>query len=146
MQNKSYATTIEVAQLPEVVFTRIQDIPNWWSDDFEGASSKLDDEFVIRHPGAHYSRQRLIEMVPGKKIVWLVTDSELSWLEKDKSEWTDTKLVFELTSKGDKTAIVFTHEGLVPEKECYERIEQGWNTVIRDRLFNYIMSGTKRDQ
>jgi hypothetical protein len=95
MQNKSYTATVE-AQPPEVVFNHINDVSKWWSKDFEGSSIKLNDEFVICHPGWHYSKQKLIEIIPGKKVVWLVTDSELDWLEKDKHEWTNTKMVFEL--------------------------------------------------
>jgi Activator of Hsp90 ATPase homolog 1-like protein len=74
-------------------------------------------------------------------VVWLVTDSELHWLEKDKQEWTNTKMVFDITAAGDKTLLHFTHEGLVPEKECYARCEQGWNMVIRERLFEFITEG-----
>ena len=47
-------------------------------------------------------------------------------------------MIFEMTTKGDKTMLHFTHEGLVPEKECYARCEQGWNMVIKEWLFNFI--------
>jgi hypothetical protein len=141
MQNNSYTAIIEVAQSPEDVFNHINDVSKWWSKDFEGSSAKLNDEFVICHPGAHYSKQKLIEMVPDKKVAWLVTESELDWLEKDKHEWTNTKMIFEITIKEDKTVLHFTHEGLVPEMECYERCQQGWNMVIKERLFNFITDG-----
>jgi len=141
MSKKSYTTTIEVAQSPEVVFDLINKVSKWWSKDFEGNSAKLGDEFVICHPDRHYSKQKLIEAVPAKKVVWLVTDSELHWLEKDKQEWTNTKMVFDITAVGDKTLLHFSHEGLVPEKECYARCAQGWNLVIRERLFEFITEG-----
>lgn len=141
MRNKTYTATIEVAQSPEVVFNHINDISKWWSKDFEGSSAKLNDEFVICHPNRHYSKQKLIEVIPGKKVVWLVTDSKLNWLEKDKYEWTNTRMVFEITIKGDKTMLHFTHEGLVPEKECYAMCEQGWNLVVKESLFNLIANG-----
>jgi hypothetical protein len=141
MNNQSYTATIEVLQSPEEVFNRIKEVSKWWSKDFEGSSSKLSDEFIIHHPGAHYSKQRLVEVVPNKKIVWLVTESKLDWLEKDKQEWTNTKMVFEITTEGAKTVLHFTHEGLVPEKECYARCVQGWDLVIKERLFNFITEG-----
>jgi hypothetical protein len=141
MENKNYSITIEVAKSPEDVFNHINDVSKWWSKDFEGSSTRLNDEFVICHPGAHYSKQKLIEVIPDKKVVWLVTDSNLNWIEKDKHEWTNTKMIFETTTKGDKTLLHFTHEGLVPEKACYERCEQGWNMVIKDWLFNFITNG-----
>ena len=138
MKNKSYRATIEVANSPQDVFNHIKDVSKWWSKDFEGNSTKLNDEFVICHPGRHYSKQQLVEVIPGKKVVWLVTDSKLNWLEKDKHEWTNTKMVFEITTNGDKTVLHFTHEGLTPEKECYAMCEKGWTMVIKDYLFNFI--------
>ena len=138
---ESFTATVEVAKSPQDVFNCIKEVPKWWSKDFKGSSSQLNDEFVIHHPGRHYSRRKLVEVIPDKKIVWLVIDSKLNWLEKDKHEWTNTKMIFQINIKDDKTLLHFTHEGLVPEKECYAMCEQGWNMVIKDRLFNFITNG-----
>jgi hypothetical protein len=73
--------------------------------------------------------------------VWLVTESTLDWLQKDKHEWKNTKMIFEIVPKGDKTVLHFTHDGLVPEKECYLLCHEGWNTVIKDYLFYFITEG-----
>ena len=140
MEDKNYTSTIEVTQSPKEVFNCIKEVSKWWNKECEGSSEKLNDEFVIRHGDVHYSRQKLVEVIPYKKVVWLITDSKLNWLEK-KTEWTNTKMVFEITSHADKTIINFTHEGLVPEKECYARVEQSWNVVIKDWLFNFIATG-----
>jgi len=145
MNKKDYTATIEVAQSPEVVFSRINDISKWWTKDVayitEGKSVNLYDEFSITHPGMHYSKQKVVEFIPNRKVVWLVTESKLDWLEKNKAEWTGTKMIFELTTKGNKTVIDFTHEGRIPEKECYDRVSQAWNLVIKEWLFNYISEG-----
>ena len=142
MENKNFTATIEVAKSPQHVFNCITDVTNWWSKDFEGSSSKLNDEFIIHHPNQHYSKQKLIEVLPGKKIVWLVTDSTLYWLEKNKQEWTNTRMIFEISNTGDKTVLRFTHEGLVPEMECYAMCEKGWNMIIKDWLFHFVTVGT----
>src|SRR5450432_1049120 len=99
MKNQNYTATIEVAKSPKDVFNHINDVSKWWSKDFEGRSTKLNDEFIISHGNRHYSKQKLVEVVPDKKVVWLVTESNLNWIEKDKTEWTNTKMVFELTPK-----------------------------------------------
>ena len=138
---ESFTATIEVTKSPQDVFNCIKEVPKWWSKDFEGSSAKLHDEFIIHHPGRHYSKQKLVEVIPDKKIVWLVTESTLPWLQEDKHEWTNTKMIFEITSKEDKTVLQFTHEGLVPEKECYAMCNQGWNKVIKEWLFNFITDG-----
>jgi len=141
MTNMNYTVTIEVEESPQDVFDCLKEVPKWWSRDFKGNGKKLNDEFVISHPGRHYSKQKLTEVIPGKRIVWFVTDSELSWLENDKHEWTNTKMIFEITPHGGKTMLHFTHEGLVPEKECYAMCKQGWDMVIKDRLFHFITDG-----
>jgi hypothetical protein len=140
---ESFSTTIEVAKSPQEVFNCITDVTNWWSKDFEGSSKNLNDEFIIHHPGQHYSKQKLVEVIPDKKIVWLVTESTLYWIQNDKQEWTNTKMIFEITTAGNKTMLHFTHEGLVPEKECYTMCEKGWSTIIKNWLFHFITCGTE---
>lgn len=142
MQNKSYTATIEVTQSPNEVLNAINDVTKWWSKDFEGSSSQLNDEFVIHHPNQHYSKQKLIEVIPNKKVGWLVTKSKLHWLKNNKEEWINTKMIFEITANGDKTVLHFTHEGLTPEKECYAMCEKGWNIIIKNWLFHLITMGT----
>jgi uncharacterized protein YndB with AHSA1/START domain len=139
----NYTTTIEIVKFPEDVFKAITtDVSKWWGgNDLKGNSTKLNDEFVIHHPGAHYSKQKLVELVPDKKIVWLVTDSKLDWLQKNQQEWTNTKMIFEITTKNNNTVLHFTHEGLVREMECYEMCSGGWKMVITDWLFDFINDG-----
>ena len=145
MKDQSYTATVEFAKSPGDVFKRINDVSKWWTrvangeqTEFEGRSTKLNDEFILRHGESHYSKQKLVEVIPGKKVVWFVTDSKLNWLKKNQHEWTGTKMIFELTSKGDKTALNFIHQGLVPEKECYDHSVQFWDMVIKEWLFNFI--------
>ena len=142
MKDKNFTATIEATKSPQEVFKLITtDVAKWWGGkDLSGNSVKLNDEFIVHHIGAHFSKQQLVEVVPDKKIVWLVTESKLSWL-KDQNEWTNTKMIFDITNKGGKTVLHFTHEGLVPERECYEKCAQGWSKVIKDWLFNYIQTG-----
>jgi uncharacterized protein YndB with AHSA1/START domain len=139
MENKSFTTTIEVAKSPQEVFNCIKDVSKWWGGkDLEGTFY----EFAIHHPNAHFSKQKLIELIPDKKIVWHITQGTLHWLQKNKNEWTNTKLIFEIIDKGNKTELRFTHEGLVPQLECYSRCaDEGWAIVIKDYLFNFIAEG-----
>ncbi len=116
---ESFTATIEVTKSPQEVFKIITlDVSKWWGGrDLSGNSTKLNDEFVVHHRGAHYSKQKLMEVVPEKKVVWHVIESTLHWIQDNKQEWTNTKMIFEISSKGDKTVLHFTHYGLVPEKE-----------------------------
>ncbi|HTH57442.1 MAG TPA: SRPBCC domain-containing protein [Cyclobacteriaceae bacterium] len=138
---ESFTATIELAKSPEEVFRCIVEVTKWWSNDFEGASENPNDEFIIHHPGQHYSKQKLVEVVPGKKMIWQVTESNLHWLEIDQQEWTNTKMIFEIATRDDKTILHFTHQGLTPEKECYTNCEKGWGVVIKNWLPHFITHG-----
>jgi hypothetical protein len=138
----SFTETIEVPQPPSLVFARLKDVSRWWGGpDLAGRTAEAGDEFTVIHGDAHYSKQKLIEVVPDRRIVWLVTESRLNWLRKDKSEWTGTKMILELTAERDSTPLRFTHEGLTPSKESYARCAEGWTMVITDWLFDFITKG-----
>jgi predicted lipoprotein with Yx(FWY)xxD motif len=145
MKSQSYSATIEVALPQKDVFTRMNHFKKWWTRHIEGESVNLNDEFILRYGDAqgdiHYSKHKLIEVIPDKKIVSLVTESKIDWIEKDPNEWTNTKMVFELTPKGDRTELKFTHEGLLPEKECYTECAKGWDTFIKQNLYAYLSEG-----
>jgi uncharacterized protein YndB with AHSA1/START domain len=132
-----FTTTISVDQAPEKVFEAINNIRDWWTGDIQGDSRQLGDEFSYRHKDIHYSKQKVVEMVPGKRVAWLVTDSQLNFV-RDKAEWTGTKIVFDLSRKHGKTHVRFTHEGLKPEGECYDDCSQAWTYYVAESLRKYI--------
>src|SRR5262245_38790789 len=139
MANKDFTTTLAVDQTPEEVFNAVNNVRGWWSETVEGGTEKLGDEFIYRHKDLHYSKQKLIEVVPNKKVVWLVTDSSLSFI-KQKDEWTGTKISFEIMEKDGKTQLRFIHLGLTPEVECYKDCYGGW-TYYLESLLNLITTG-----
>ena len=140
MSQEDFTTTLVVNQSAEAVFSAINDIRAWWSEDFKGQSEKQGDEYEVRFADMHYSKQKLTEVIPNKKVVWLVTDSYLSFLD-DKTEWTNTRMEFDITEKDGKTEIRFTHFGLIPESECYQDCFKGWNYFLHHSLLNLITTG-----
>ena len=141
MKQQDYTTSIIVDQPPVEVFRAISNVRGWWSEGVEGDTENLHDEFVYRHKDMHYSKQRLVEVVPGKKLVWLVTDSKLSFIKGNQSEWTGTKVSFDIVPKGNKTEILFTHNGLVPDIECFTACSRGWNYYLYNSLAKLITTG-----
>jgi hypothetical protein len=80
---------------------------------------------------------KLIEVVPNRKVVWLVLDNYFSFA-KDQSEWKDTKVIFEISEKGNKTQMRFTHAGLIPQHECFEICSNAWTKYIQESLVSLI--------
>jgi hypothetical protein len=141
MEAKDFKLTLTVSKPPEEVFRAINNVPDWWSEDFKGHSKKLNDEFEVTFFGdVHYSRHKVIEIIPDKKIVWHVVDSRLNFLQ-NKSEWNGTRNIFEISKKGNKTQILFTHEGLLPKIECYGDCSTGWNYYLKESLLPMIEKG-----
>ena len=140
MATTNFTTTIVVDQTTKEVFEAVMDPRKWWSGEFEGDTKNLGDEFTYRYKDLHYSKQKISELIPEKKVEWLVTDSHLSFLE-DKSEWAGTKIIFEITSKEQRTELKFTHQGLHPEIECYEACSTAWGQLIQQSLYSLITKG-----
>jgi hypothetical protein len=140
MKKQNFTTTISVDQPPEEAFAAINNVRGWWSGEIEGDTDKLGAEFTYRYEDVHRSKQKITEFVPGKKIVWQVLDSHLSFV-KDKSEWNDTDIVFDISKEQGKTEVRFTHLGLVPQYECYASCSNAWGTLINGNLRKLITTG-----
>lgn len=112
----------------------------WWSEEIEGDTDKLNAEFSYHYQDIHFCKMRLTELIPGKKVTWLVTDNFFSFTQ-DKSEWINTKLHFDIAKKSNQTEIRFTHEGLVPSYECYNVCFDGWTNYIKNSLHSLITTG-----
>jgi hypothetical protein len=140
MKKDGFTTSFTVDQTPNEVFTAVNNVRGWWSGEVNGDADRPGAEFTYRYQNMHKSTQQVTEFVPGKKVVWHVTDAELTFV-KDKTEWTGTDIVFEIAGKGGKTELRFTHVGLVPAFECYGGCSGAWGTLIDGNLRNLITTG-----
>ena len=139
-QNRDFTTTISVDQTPEEAFAAVIDVRGWWSGEIDGPTGVLGGEFTYRYEDLHYSKQKVTELIPGKKVVWLVLDSHLGFVE-DKHEWNGTRVTFDITRKGDKTEVRFTHAGLVPAHQCYGACSNAWSSYVHGSLRSLIATG-----
>ena len=81
METPDFNTTIIVDQSPEVAFKAINNVRGWWSEEIEGNTEKLNDEFIYHYEDIHRCTIRLIEVVPNRKVVWYVVKT-ISHLQK----------------------------------------------------------------
>jgi hypothetical protein len=142
MKSENYSTTITVDQSPSEAFAAINDVRGWWSGSpgVEGRSDTVGAEFTYRYDPYHYSKQKVTELVPGKRVAWSVTDAKISFVE-DKTEWTGTTIVFDIAQQGDKTEVRFTHVGLIPNVECFNACSDAWGGYIKGSLKDLITKG-----
>lgn len=136
----SFTATFEVARPPEEVFEAVRDVRGWWSGAIEGGTREVGDEFTYEVAGAHWCKFRVTEAAMPSRIAWLVLDSWLTFPEI-KDEWTGTTVVFDIAGHDGLTQVRFTHEGLVPEFDCYELCSDAWTGYVTGSLRHLIMTG-----
>lgn len=140
MNNQNFTTAILISQSPAEVFKAINNPKAWWSEDIDGDTGKLHAEWTYHFGDSHRCKMKTIEMIPGKKVVWLVEDNYFKSI-KDKSEWVGNKITFEIFKQGNKTQMVFTQIGLVPAYECYNVCRDAWTGFIQKSLQSLVTTG-----
>ena len=131
-----YHAEIEVPVSVWKASEAISKVSAWWTENVIGNSKNLNDIFEV-HFGETYSRFRITENIPGKKIRWHVMDCNLHWM-KNKKEWKDTEILWEISVVGNSTRIDMTHIGLGPGIECFADCTRGWNHYVKVSLYKLI--------
>ncbi|HVZ98572.1 MAG TPA: SRPBCC domain-containing protein [Chitinophagaceae bacterium] len=140
MDGQNFTTAILVDQSASEVFKAINNPRGWWSEEIEGTTDKLNAEWHYHFGDNHRSKMKVIEMVPGQKVVWLVEENYFK-NAKDQSEWVGNKITFEISKQGDKTKLAFTQIGLVPAYACYKSCEWAWTGFVQKSLHSLITTG-----
>ena len=139
MTDRDFTCSVEVAIPPPTALELIRQVSAWWVVDVEGETAGLGDEFTVRS-GTTWVKFKIVDVVPSEKLVWNVVDCFLPW-NGDKTEWNNTAIIWELCASAGGTQIKFTHEGLVPEVECYSQCAKSWSSYIKESLHKFINSG-----
>jgi hypothetical protein len=137
--SQDYHSSIRANVTAEEAFDKISRVGEWWTRSFKGKSKKIGDKFTVRF-GDTFVDFKIDEVVPGKKVVWYVTNCNLHWIE-NKTEWKDTKVVWEVSSENGTTTVGMTHVGLTPNVECYNDCKVGWNGYIQKSLSSFMQNG-----
>jgi hypothetical protein len=140
MTDNNFTTTFTVDQSVDEAFAAITNVRGWWSEDAEGSTDTLGAEFIYEHGDLHRSTQKITELVPGKRVVWHVLDGYLGFVQ-DATEWKGTDIAFDISEKGDKTEVRFTHVGLVPDAECFDDCSNAWGFFVGSSLRSLITTG-----
>jgi len=140
MHDHSFTTAFTVDQTPEQAFAAINNVRGWWSEDIKGGTEKVGDIFNYRFRDIHRCTVKIKASVPGERVVWHILNNYFNFTA-DTTEWKGTDVIFEIARKGGKTEVRVTHDGLVPEYECYDVCSAGWTTYINGSLRSLIETG-----
>ena len=100
MEKNNFNSSISAKISPSEAIKKISNVPEWWGISFTGSAENQNDKFIVKMGGDSFFNFTVAELIPGKKIVWLVTDCNMPWYA-DKKEWSDTRLIFDLSKKQD---------------------------------------------
>jgi len=139
MKEQDFNCTITANITAKETVDAISRVPDWWAKNFEGSAKNLNDIFTVRF-GETFVTFKITGLIPDTKVVWSVTDCYLHWL-KDKTEWTGTKVIFDISSENGSTKISFTHQGLIPQIECYNDCVKGWTEYVPGSLLKLLTEG-----
>lgn len=135
-----FNTILLVDESQAKVYKAINNVRGWWSEEIEGDTDILEAEFLYRYKDVHHCKIKVIELLPARKVVWFVLDNYFSFTD-DKTEWKNTRVIFDISQKDDKTQLSVTHLGLVPEYECFNVCQDAWTTYIQKSLCGLIETG-----
>jgi hypothetical protein len=74
VSSQDYTTTITVDQSPQEAFKAINNVKAWWEGQIEGSTDKVGGVFTYQYEDFHRSKQKVTELIPGKKVVWDVIE------------------------------------------------------------------------
>src|SRR5574338_424048 len=95
---QNYTTSFTVDQTPHEVFAAINNVRGWWSEAIEGETGTPGAEFHYHFKDIHRCHLKIVEFVPDQKVVWHVLDNYFNFTQ-DKTEWTGTRISFEIAKK-----------------------------------------------
>ena len=118
---------------------------NWWTITHNQSFRHIGDSIKFTFPPQESDWTfSAIALEPNTFIELECTGAKHIMLDKPNSsttEWLSTKLQWRIESDNAKTHIHFLHEGLVPELDCYDVCEAGWDFFFMQSLKAYLDTG-----
>ncbi|MCE7992954.1 MAG: hypothetical protein HEP71_13280 [Roseivirga sp.] len=143
-QTKDYQKSVIIKANQIGVFKAVTErIDEWWGE--VDIQPDADDVKFRVSFGEAFWRFRVADFELNKRVSWECIESNQvhAGLRGIREEWLGTKLHWELIGNSDdQTKLSFTHEGLVPDFNCYEVCSDAWGFFIGNSLKALVESGT----
>ena len=109
-----------VERVYKAVTTR-DGLAGWWTTNTEGEGNKVGDVVKFRF-GAGGFDMKVLELQPGKRVLWQVVDGP--------EEWIGTKVSWELKQDGDYAVVLFKHQGWKEPVEFMHHCSTKWAVFL----------------
>jgi hypothetical protein len=106
MAKNDFNSSISAKISASEAIKKISNVTEWWGITFSGSSEKQNDKFIVKMGGDSFFNFTVAELIPGKRVVWLITDCNMPWYS-DKKEWANTRLIFDATENNGVTRSEF---------------------------------------
>ena len=93
----------------------------WWTNDTHG-DSEVGGVIRFRFGGDRGFDMKVLELRPGKQVLWQVIEGP--------AEWLGTKVSFALRQDGDFTIVLFKHEGWKEPVEFMHHCSTKWGVFL----------------
>jgi uncharacterized protein YndB with AHSA1/START domain len=100
--------------------TTCEGLSAWWTSDIQG-QGKVGGVLKFRF-GAGGFDMKVLELDPGKRVLWQVVDGP--------EEWIGTKISWDLKQEGDWAIILFKHEGWKEPVEFMHHCSTKWGLFL----------------
>ncbi|MBO9594481.1 MAG: SRPBCC domain-containing protein, partial [Niabella sp.] len=137
MKNEDFTTSFVTTAAPLQVFSAINDVRGWWSENIEGRTDLPGSRFIYRDK--YLTAEMYIAKLNPQRIVWEVADSYNTFFDH-RTEWNGTRIIFEIAVQEGHTLVTFTHVGLIPQFECFNVCSNSWEFFITGSL-KLLVSG-----
>ncbi len=139
----SFTLKVSIKGNTKQVFEAIShNVQDWWGNTDYPVSS-IGDEFTTSF-GSTFWKFKISEFEPNSKIVWNCIDAKHIHTGYDgiEKEWIGTSVEWKKEeSIQGKTLLYFTHNGLVPELNCYEICFPAWERFVTQSLKSFVENG-----
>lgn len=112
-----------VAPSPDGVYaalTTLDGLAGWWARDTTGDTG-VDGVIAFRFGPGGFD-MKVVELVPGKRVLWEVVDGP--------DEWAGTHVSFDLRQDGEYTIVLFEHRGWAEPVEFMYHCSTKWATFL----------------
>lgn len=135
-----FSLVFEVDNPSNAVYTAINNVTGWWTENMEGSSKRIGDTFTVTFSET-YITLRVAEQRTNFRIAWEVIDCHKHFLQNPK-EWVGTTVCFDIEQVNYVGSRVrFTHVGLVEPLACYDICSDAWGRYLLGSLKALITTG-----